>query len=540
MKNKILMKLGALILCTGFILFLFSFIQSYPIQLSEIGEKTFNQFHIYTWPAIILLILGTFIIGYISENKIIRGFCAAFIPLIFYSYVYFFSYVPTSDCGNVRSMFLIFKEVGIDASYIPYFQYPSYFLNNELTSELLMLNADSLSFIYFSLYGFLLALFLYLLYHNISGEEYKRYAFVFVTFYFIGIYSFLNYQWVPQTLALVYMFNLIYLTSIIYKYKDIEYKYLLIFVFVPFVFSHAFLPVIFIIFFGFIMFKRESLRTTFILLVSANAIVMIYFTTYYFPFFIETLQQSISGFSGEYSSRIAQSFQPPEELLSQIISNINRFRVPITWVIMGLGSLIIFFRKKMQSFVFRLGFAGGLYLIVGILLSVMGLRSIQIILIPMTIGLGFFLVKFKKPTIVIISIILLLVVFGPMRDAYDITQFHTDEEANACVFLATNVNKTLSSDVATNQVNFGYFKNLYRYHTLEIPSVVRSGNPVFYEIFNQSMKKNDYVIYNSNLGKEILSHGVKEEKLNQLNKQVLLNNKIFASEHTRILSGIHN
>ncbi len=535
-----MIKLGAIILCTGFILFLFSFIHSYPIQLLNINEKTFNQFHIYTWPAIVFLIFGSFIIGYLSEKKIVRGFCAAFIPLIFYSYVYFFRYVPSSDCGNVRSMFLIFKEVGIDANYIPYFQYPSYFLNNELTSELLMLNADSLSFIYFSLYGFLLALFLYLLYHNISGEEYKRYAFVFVTFYFIGIYSFLNYQWVPQTLALVYMFNLIYLTSIIYKNKDIGYKYLLILVFIPFVFSHAFLPVIFIIFFGLIMFKKVSLRTTFILMISANAIVMIYFTTYYFPFFIETLQESLNGFSGEYTARIASSFQPPEELLSKIISNINRFRVPIAWMIIGLGSLVIFLKKKMETFVFRLGFAGGLYLIVGMLLSVMGLRSIQIILIPLTIGLGFFLVKFKKPTILIITIILLLVVFGPMREAYDITQFHSEEEANACVFLATNVNKQISSDVATNQVNFGYFKNLYRYHTLQIPSVVRSGNPVFYEIFNQSMKKNDYVIYNLNLGKEILGHGIREEKLNELNGQVLLNNKIFASEHTRILSGIHN
>jgi hypothetical protein len=539
MKYQNSFKMGAIILFAGFILVLLSIQYSYPIQIGEINEKTFDQFHPTLWLGIIFLTIGTFIIGYLGKNKIIKVICSSIIPIIFYAYVYFFTYVPSSDCGNVRSMFLIFNEVGINADFVPYFQYPSYFIINQITFELTGINVNGISFVYFTLYGVLIGLFLYLLYTNISNDNYKKYAFVFVLIYFIGIYSFLNFQWVPQTLALVFMVILIYISSFIYRFKKFEYKILLLLVFITIIFTHAFLPVIFIIFFGLLMLKNNSLRSTFIILLSADAIVMIYFTTVYFPYFIETLQQSLSGFSGEYTSRITQSFQPPEEFLSKLISNINRFRVPITWAVVGLGSFFMFIKRKMENFVFLLGLAGGLYLAVGMMFSVMGMRSIQIVLIPITIGFGYLLTKYKKPTIAFLMVILLLVVFGPMRETYDITYFHTDEEANSCVFLADNVNPSFTSEVATNQVNFGYFKNLYRYHTYHIPEVYRSGNPFFYEVFNKTMKTHNYVIYNQNLGKEILEHGFRGEQLDELLRDGLFNNKIYSSKNTFILNGIY-
>lgn len=539
MNHSQKINIGAIILVTGFILFLLSVLYSYPIQMSGVQEKTFYQFHPLIWPAITLIILGTFIIGYHSENKIIRGICSSIIPIAFYGYVYFFTYIPSSDCGNVRSMFLVFHQVGIDASYVPYFQYPSYFLVNELSSAIIETNVNGISILYFTTYGVLLGLFLYLFYNHIADGVYKKYSFVFVTIYFVGIYSFLNYQWVPQTLALVYMLILLYLSAICFKSTKREYKYIIIVIFGAFVLSHAFLPVIFIIFFGLLMFRNHSLRDMFIIIASIYAIVLIYFTTYYLPFFIETLKQSLFGFSGEYSARVTDSFQSTEDILSQIISAINRFRVPITWLIIVIGSFFMFIKRNMDPVIFILGFAGGLYLFAGVLFSVMGLRSIQIIIIPLTVGSGYFLTRYKKIALVFIIAILLLVVFGPMRDGYDITQFQIDEEAEACIFLAANSNKNITIDVATNQVDFGFFNNLYRYHTQKIPSACRSGNPFFYEIYNITMKRNGFLIYNPNLGKEILGHGITEDRFSTMQKETLLNNMIFSSKYTYILNGIH-
>ena len=75
----------------------------------------------------------------------------------------------------------------------------------------------------------------------------------------------------------------------------------------------------------------------------------------------------------------------------------------------------------------------------------------------MIIGIGYFITKWKKPTIAFISIILILSVFGTIRDSYNQTQFLTQQEENTNEFLAKTLPAEKIEISAIGQVNWGFF-----------------------------------------------------------------------------------
>jgi hypothetical protein len=145
--------------------------------------------------------------------------------------------------------------------------------------------------------------------------------------------------------------------------------------------------------------------------------------------------------------------------------------------------------------------------------------------------------KWKKLTVVGIIVILILAIFGPIRMAYNQTQFQTDEETNACNFLANNAVAEKVPRLAVNQVGYGYFTNTYIYLKKISPIVIRPGELDFFNIFNRTMNKKDYVVYNPNLGKEILNIGITKNQLLMLLMEMKVNNKIYDSGETFILNG---
>ena len=71
-----------------------------------------------------------------------------------------------------------------------------------------------------------------------------------------------------------------------------------------------------------------------------------YYTTFYFSAIVEVFKQSIYGFGTEYVTGISRSFMEPRDLMSQIISVINRVRVPLTWLLVLAGFFAGFIKKK--------------------------------------------------------------------------------------------------------------------------------------------------------------------------------------------------
>jgi hypothetical protein len=124
-----------------------------------------------------------------------------------------------------------------------------------------------------------------------------------------------------------------------------------------------------------------------------------------------------------------------------------------------------------------------------------------------------------------------------MRIAYNNTQFQTDEEAITCNFLANNIASKEIPKIATDQVNYGYTKNIYSYLKNSFPTIFRPGEVEFLNVFNSTMDKREYVIYNTNLGKEIVENEMKQDQFSILFKRIMFNNKIYDCGQTFIING---
>lgn len=541
MKSTNIRKIAAIFFFIGFILILISWLFSYPIHILDINQVTFNQFFPLLWPGIVFCLSALFLLMYYSKSKIIMAFCCSLFPLFLNIPAFFFSYIPSSDCGAARGMFQVFQKTGIDPEVIPYFEFPSYFSLNKIIHQTIGLNDKGIALISFTLYGVLLGLFLYLFFLKLNKKKYiKLIPFLLVIIYFIGVYSFINYQWVPQTLALVFFFLLIIIsTYLLFNSPKIQWRFMLIIIFISLTLTHAFIPAIFLFFFGILTFKKRYLLQIFLAILSIYLIVNIYHATTHFHLYIETFRQSILERGGEYVTSLSISFREPGDILSQFISYSNRLIVPMVWIIGVIGTAVLFLKRKIDFSLTALGLSAGIYLTVGMFYPIFGLRAAQILLIPITLGFMYFISKWRKPAIAFLFVILILAVSEPMRMAYDNTHFQTDEEANACNFLANNIIKTFPN-VAVGQVNYGYFTNKFMYLKKTDPIAIRPGTPGFTNIFNESMSQNEYILYNSNLGKEILSYIMTKEQFNNKLKEIMDNNKIYDCNNLYVIKGVNN
>lgn len=521
-----------------------SWYNSYPIHIGSLEDITFTQFSPLIWPGILLTALGLFITGYFSPRNSVKAICAAIFPVSLFAYVLYFNGTATSDIGNAKSMFDVFHVIGINPSVIEYFQYPSYFTFNEVTAQMTGMDANSIAMIFFALFGVLLGLFSYLFLFKVTKSIGNQVAFVGVVLYFSLSFSFLNYQWVPQTLALIFFFLLLILITL----EGRKYKIFTLVIFIALIFTHLFIPIIFLVFFGiYSLKKRESFRL-FIVMTCLYAAILAYYTSHYIPQLVDAFMDVIYGFD-EYKNTLAQSFRNTStSAFDQLISQINRVRVPITIGILAIGFAIGFFRKKIHYSILVLGIVGGIYLLLGLVYPVLGWRALQVLILALVAGIGFLIgpSKMKKPTMALVTILIVLSIFGPLRFCYDQTQFILDEEETSCRFLVSSVPSEKYSYIGVDQVVWGYISNTAEYIDNGQTVKYRPSKESFYDIFDISMKSNDYIIYNSNLGKEIRDAAVNDESVYQnyivdyrqsILKTVLLNNKVYSCGQTYIITG---
>jgi hypothetical protein len=548
MKSSNVVKIGGTLFFIGIIFIIYSWNASYPLSIPSLTENIFFSFYPTVWPGIIFSFLGLFLIAYCSKNTIIKIFCSLLFPLILYVLAFFFTYIPSADSGNVRGMFQIFNVIGIDSPIISYFEFPGYFSLNQVIHKIIGVDEKGVALISFILYGILLGLFLYLFFSRFKDEKSLQVMpFLLVFIYFIGLFTFLNFQWAPQTLALVYFAILIYIsTFMLSRPVKIAWNFIFILLFIPFLFTHAFFPVIFLFYFGILTLKKRQLFPILLIVSSCYIIWTIYHTVYHFELYLRTFEQSIRGLGLEYANSVSRSLGTPSDLLDQIISVANRITVPLVWGVAAVGMLILFLKRKINYVWISLGVVGFFYLGLGVFYSILGLRAAQIVFIPLTVGFMFFITKWKKLTIALLVIILVLSVFGPMRTAYNDTQFQTDEEACGCNFLATNLSKNPMPMVAISQVNWGFFTNKYmlQKNTSRIDFAIRPGTPGFSDTFqtpvnpyNSTLKRNEYVFYNANFGKEMLEYEWTTEQLNTMLGEFKINNKIYDSGTTFVING---
>ena len=140
-----LRNIGGILFFIGLICIFYSWFHSYPIHYSAVNIPIFFQFEPILLLGVVVSLVGLFIVGYASRKIVITFFSVACIPLVLYSYKSFFSYLPSSDAGNVRAMFEIVSLIGLDSTVEPYFQYPMYFILNNYVYSRIILKEDTIS-----------------------------------------------------------------------------------------------------------------------------------------------------------------------------------------------------------------------------------------------------------------------------------------------------------------------------------------------------------------------------------------------------------
>ena len=538
LKQNQISYIGAITFFIGLILIILSWHFTYPIYMPELNEITFTQFYPTIWPGIVLSTIGLFFAGYYSKRKSIKIICIAIFPIIMASIAYFFSYLPTSDSAGIKAMFEVFHHIGLDSSVESYFQFPTFFTLNEASSQILSLNAIGIGLIFFTLFGVLISVYIFLFLRNISINQSFNIAFLAVILYFTGIFLNLNYQWVPQTLAFV----LFVLLLVIFNKNRFEYQLLSLIIFTALTFTHLVIPTIFLLFLVFYSLKEREYQNSFLLMGCIYVAALFYHATFYTPLIFEVFRESVYGFGEDYAVSISRSFKEPTSFTDQILSTTNRIRIPLTWLIVSIGFLLLWIKKKISYTAIALSFVGGLYLFIGFFYPVLGTRSLQILFIPLVIGIVFYLYKWRKPTLILVAILLILSISGPMRDAYDTYLFQLEEEEHACNFMAETIQTNRSIQLAIGGINTGYFSVKYSYLNLKNNrtynlKMFKPKNPEFYQLFNISIDRDTYVLYNSNLAREMISYGMNIEDV-ELRKQSLnRQNKIYISGGTTINIG---
>ena len=543
MESQQRSRIGAILFFLGLIFLLVSWYYTYPIHMvNKVDELIFTQFFPLIWPGIFFSLIGLFLTGYYSTRKSIKAICASLFPIILYSYVFFYSYIPSSDSGYVKSMFEVFHLVGIDSSIVSYFQYPTYFTLNEITSQISGVYANGIATIFFALYGILLGLYLYIFLLKSTKNNTSQIALLAGFLYFTVSFSFINYQWVPQTLAFVFFFLLL----ITFNYKGLEYKIISLILFAALIFTHAFFPVIFLLFFGFYIMKNREHFKMFLLMNCLYLAILIYYSSHFFPQIIDAFRETIYGFR-EYSSAISKSFKETTGVVDQFISLINRIRIPLTLALVIVGFVLDLIKKKISYILIALTIAGGFYFTLGIMYSVLGFRALQFVVASFVVGIGFFIVKWKKATVVFVLIIVMLSVFGPIRANYDLYQYHSSEETKTCDFLAQTLPINQSKIIfVSDEVNYGYFKNIESYINKTTKGYITAQNIVFilttheqiYSFltnFNETVG-NLWILYNPNLEKELFSYGITPNELQRINENNLLTNKVYQCDKTYIIT----
>jgi len=226
------------------ILLLISIAQVRPISISTTSAPFF-QLPIVFWIVMIISPLLLYIIAKDSKNPIVPVACAVLYYFLFYSYgLYFMSHPTISDVASSAR----FQEILLSTSHIKnqfghYSTWPVYFIFSKIFSSVLGVGpVTTLNIGFFSLL-LIIPLSISLFYKNAPGLNTNIKYFILPALYLSLSFNFINAQFVPQFLGLIY---LIMLFGCYIRRENKKYLIFLILFLILCTLTHAFMFVFFL------------------------------------------------------------------------------------------------------------------------------------------------------------------------------------------------------------------------------------------------------------------------------------------------------
>jgi hypothetical protein len=426
----------------GLVLLGVSLYHSYPISVVSSNDFVFNHIDVLYWFSLALLLASMFLMAMATKNHVLKWMLSIGIVLTFFSVVYFYSMIPTSDSQFFRGLIEYFtktKDLNPAQANHSYYQWPAFFVLSNVVTSVTGLSLPNYEFILYGIIGFLLASSLYIY----ATKKHKLDGFLVVTAFFLSLTYFMDYQAVPFSLALGLLFLLFMLES---SKRTAGLVIAIIILYITILFTHLFVPVFFVLylFIRSLLEKKRKARSLygylFIFAVVGYAVVELTLARFSFAGLIISITQAPPQYAYIISQTIASSSgTAPINELAQVLSRAVTIAAVISCV---AGSLLLLLKRKMRLFDLAIFTTGLVYTVLGLVLNTLGERALVILFIPFALGAAYIAQnKFRKVVLSIFLILIVLYAFIPLHLSFNTEiQFQTTETYVADNFFLDHYN----------------------------------------------------------------------------------------------------
>ena len=395
-KNKLLL----FPFFAGLILMAYSWYLSYPLSIDSVDDFVFNHVSVLYWFSLPLLLASMYMIAVTSKNDYLKWIMTVGIVMTMFSLSYFYAILPGSDSRFIRGMIEYFTETkNLDFSQPgkSYFQWPSIFILSEIATSVSGLELANFEFLMYAIIGFLFATTLYVY----ASKAYRNGGFLAAVAFFIAMFHYLNYQFVPFTIALILLFLLLILDT---RRRSSSMILTMLVLFTGMTITHAYAPLFFVIYLliQWIINRRKQYRDLFLL---TSIIWLIFQVTFAGAAFARRIWAMLNFPSEIPGMAEVKPVSVPIDVIAQKFSA----AILITSVMICVaGFIILLIKRKMRDLDKAIFLTGAGYFGLGVMLWILGSRSIPIALIPTSLGGAYLFESRFRPYLKSLFLVLLI------------------------------------------------------------------------------------------------------------------------------------
>lgn len=434
----------------------FSWFLSYPLRIDSPTDFVFNHVSVLYWISLSILLASMFLMGITYENYYSNWIISAGIFVVIYSISYFFLTIPTADSNNFTGLteyFLRTNDLTPNLVSRAYFQWPSFFILAKIMTSVTGIDLAKYEFLLYAIIGFLITTAVYIYASRFSRKE----GFVAVIAFTVVMFSFLNYQAAPFSLAFAILLLLFILET---KPSSRSSLTVLLLLFVSICTMHAFVALFFILYLLIraIAGRNAHYRNYFILSLFVYFIVQTNFVSATFGIIIHqliTLPSDYSSYSNIISSRLVPA-KVPIDIIAQLFSRGVTISLGL---ICFLGFISLLAKRKLKQLDIAILLTGIVYSSVGLVLNTVGYRAFPLLFLPVSSGVVYLFYGKLRPYLAGIFLVLLVfVAFIPLHNSFTNypVSFQTKEEQATSEFLIEKYDWAPPGEILMDTSTGGY------------------------------------------------------------------------------------
>jgi hypothetical protein len=397
-----------------------------------------------------------FLMGITYENYYSNWIISAGIFVVIYSISYFFLTIPTADSNNFTGLteyFLRTNDLTPNLVSRAYFQWPSFFILAKIMTSVAGIDLAKYEFLLYAIIGFLITTAVYIYASKFS----KNGGFIAVIAFTVVMFSFLNYQAAPFSLAFAILLLLFVLET---KPSGKSSLIVLLVLFASICSMHVFVALFFILYLLIrsIAGRSAHYRNLFILSLFVYLIVQTSFVSATFEIIIHQLVTSPSDYSS-YSNIISSRLVPAKVSIDIIAQLFSRGVTISLGLICFLGFVSLLAKRKLKQLDIAILLTGIVYSSIGVVLNTIGYRTFPLLFLPVSLGAVYLYYGKLRPYLTGIFLVLLVfVAFIPLHNSftnYPIL-FQTKEEQATSKFLIEKYDWASPSEILMDTSMWSY------------------------------------------------------------------------------------